>query len=392
MEPLSLNALLASSPQLCVKIFQDRGHQVDFLKTMPEEELIKVIGDYDGLVVRSATKVTPEVMKHATKLRIVGRAGVGVDNINVKEATKYGIMVMNTPEGNTVSTAQLTLSLLCSLARHIPAANMSVKAGKWDRKSYMGVEIAGKTLGIIGCGRIGQVVASSAKTMDMQVIGYDPVMSREQMEAAGIAAAPLDKIWQDSDFITVHTPLTPETANIINDETLAKCRAGVRIVNCARGGIVDEAALLRGLESGRVAGAALDVYTSEPPKEHLAPLVAHPNLICTPHLGASTEEAQVNVARDIAVQMCDVFEGKDYVGIVNVSYMAAATQIPMKPFMELSETLGAIVSQMSEAKVRAVEISTWGGRDVKIDTKQARDLLLAKVRIHVHTMIICVQT
>lgn len=312
--------------ELCVKIFRDRGHTVDFLKTLPEAELIKVIGDYDGLVVRSATKVNANVLKHATKMRLIGRAGVGVDNIDVKEATKHGIMVMNTPGGNTVSTAQLAVSLLANLARQIPAADMSIKAGKWDRKTFMGVEMSGKTLGVIGCGRIGQVVASCASTMGMNVIGYDPVMSAQAFKDAGIQRAELDDIWAKCDFITLHTPLTPETANIINDASLEKCKQGVRIINCARGGIVDEAALLRGLQSGKVAGAALDVYSSEPPKEHLKPLLAHPNLVCTPHLGASTDEAQVNVARDIAVQMCDVFDQKDYVGVVNVSYMAAVSE------------------------------------------------------------------
>jgi len=363
---------------LCVKIFEERGHKVHVHKTRPEAELIKVIGDYDGLVVRSATKVTPAVLKAATKLRIIGRAGVGVDNINVPEATKHGVMVMNTPGGNTVSTAQLALSLLCSLARHVPQADMSVKEGKWEKKPFMGVELSGKTLGIIGCGRIGQVVANSAQIMGMNVIGYDPVMSSDTLKELGIA--PVDKtddIWKHSDFITLHTPLTPETNNLLNDETFAKCKTGVRIINCARGGIVDEAALLRALNSGKVAGAALDVFTSEPPREHLKPLIAHPNLVCTPHLGASTEEAQVNVARDIAVQMCDVFDQKDFVGICNVSYLAASTLPPMKPFMALAETLGTLQAQMTDSKPVSVELRTWGGRDVNITTKQARQLLEA---------------
>jgi D-3-phosphoglycerate dehydrogenase len=234
--------------ECCVKIFQERGHTVDLLKTLPEPELIKIIGNYDGLVVRSATKVNAKVLEHATKMQVVGRAGVGVDNIDIKAATKFGIMVMNTPGGNTVSTAQLAVSLICSLARMLPAADMSVKAGKWDRKSFTGVELSGKTLGIIGCGRIGQVVASCANTMGMNVIGYDPVMTPAQLEEVHIQRADLEDIWAKSDFITVHTPLTPETSNLIGDATIAKCKNGVRIVNCARGGIVDEAALLRGLE------------------------------------------------------------------------------------------------------------------------------------------------
>jgi D-3-phosphoglycerate dehydrogenase len=238
--------------ELCVKIFRDRGHTVDLLKTLPPAELLKVIGQYDGLVVRSATKVTPEVLKAASKMRVIGRAGVGVDNINVAEATKRGIMVMNTPGGNTVSTAQLAMSLLCNLARKLPAADMTVKEGKWEKKNLMGVEMQGKTLGVVGCGRIGQVVASCANSMGMVVIGYDPVMTDAQMAEAGIARVDLEGIWKRSDFITLHTPLTPQTTNLICDETIAKCKKGVRIINCARGGIVDEAALLRALESGKV--------------------------------------------------------------------------------------------------------------------------------------------
>eukprot|EP00600_Ochromonadales_sp_CCMP1393_P001691 CAMPEP_0174983164 /NCGR_PEP_ID=MMETSP0004_2-20121128/16966_1 /TAXON_ID=420556 /ORGANISM="Ochromonas sp., Strain CCMP1393" /LENGTH=532 /DNA_ID=CAMNT_0016235335 /DNA_START=245 /DNA_END=1843 /DNA_ORIENTATION=- len=345
---------------------------------MPEDELCKIIGEYDGLVVRSATKVTPTVIEAAKKMRIIGRAGVGIDNINVPESTKAGIMVMNTPGGNTVSTAQLAMSLLCTLARTIPAADMSVKEGKWDRKSFAGVEISGKTLGIIGCGRIGQHVAAMANTMGMHVIGYDPVMSAAAFKEAGLTRVELTDIWAQCDFITVHTPLTPETANILNETSMNACKPGVRIINCARGGIVDEAALLKCLESGQVAGAALDVFTSEPPKDHLRPLVDHPNLVCTPHLGASTEEAQINVARDIATQMCDVFEQKDFFGVVNVSYLSASTQQHMKPFMQLAETIGAMHAQISESKVNKITLRTFGGRDANITSVAARQLLEAQ--------------
>lgn len=376
--------------EACIEIFKSRGHEVDFVKTMPESELIKVIGKYDGLVVRSATKVTANVLaaggsQSGGKLRIVGRAGVGVDNIDVNEATKQGVMVMNTPGGNTVSTAQLAVSLICSLARKIPAADMSIKADKWDRKSFMGNEINGKILGIIGCGRIGQVVASCAIGLGMKVYGYDPVMSAESLKEFNILPASLDDIWAKSDFITLHTPLTSQTKGIINDETIAKCKKGVSIVNCARGGIVDEDALLRGLESGHIAGAALDVYTSEPPKENLHPLLKHPNLICTPHLGASTDEAQINVSRDIAVQMCDLFDGRDFIGVMNVSYAAASSQPHMKPFMNLAETIGAVIAQLKPQEdnhicpIKSIELKTWGGRDVNITTKQARLLLQAMV-------------
>lgn len=365
--------------ECCIKIFQDRGHHVDFMKTLPENELVKVIGDYDGLVVRSATKVTPAVIKAAKKMKVVGRAGVGVDNINVPEATKAGIMVMNTPGGNTVSTAQLALSLLASLARNIPAADISIKAGKWDRQSFVGVELHGKTLGIIGCGRIGLLVGQTAVSMGMKVLGFDSLTPPDRLREVGISSACLEEIYAKSDFITVHTPLTPETSNILNAAAFNKCKKGVRIINCARGGIVDEAALLRALENGQVAGAALDVFTSEPPKEHLQPLIAHPHFIGTPHLGASTDEAQVNVARDIAQQMCDVFEQKDFQGIVNVSYLAASTTPHMKPFMQLAQTIGAMQAQLSESRPVHVTLKTFGGRDVSITTRVARQLLEAMV-------------
>ncbi|KAJ1406719.1 D-isomer specific 2-hydroxyacid dehydrogenase [Ochromonadaceae sp. CCMP2298] len=365
--------------QCCIDIFKERGHVVDFKKTMPEDELAKIIGEYDGLVVRSATKVTPAIIKNMKKMRIIGRAGVGIDNINVPESTKAGIMVMNTPGGNTTSTAQLAISLLCALARNIPAADLSVKEGKWDRKSFTGIEMHGKTLGVVGCGRIGQEVANMAREIGMNVIGYDPVMSAESFKAVGLAKVELDQIWKHSDFITVHTPLTPETSNLLDETSMGLCKRGVRIVNCARGGIVDEAALLKMLESGQVGGAALDVFTSEPPKEHLRPLIMHPHLVCTPHLGASTEEAQINVARDIATQMCDVFDQKDYFGVTNVSYLMASTQVHMKPFMKLAETIGAMQAQIAGSPVKKVTLKTFGGRDANITTKQARQLLEAKV-------------
>ena len=259
--------------ELCIKIFQNRGHVVDYKETLPEAELAKIIGNYDGMVVRSATKVTPTILKAATKMRIIGRAGVGVDNINVGEATKHGIMVMNTPGGNTISTAQLALSLLSSMAIKLPAANMSIKEGKWDRKSFTGVELHGKTLGIVGCGRIGQVVAGCAKAMGMNIIGFDPVTPADILLESGITKVDIDDIFQKSDFITLHTPLTAETKNLINDANIAKCKTGVHIVNCARGGIVDEDALLRALKSGKVEGAALDVFSVEPPGENLRELL-----------------------------------------------------------------------------------------------------------------------
>jgi len=364
--------------ELCIQIFEERGHRVDVSPSLSEGDLCKIIGRYDGLVVRSATKVTPAVLKSGTNLRLIGRAGVGVDNININDATKRGIMVMNTPDGNTMSTAQLTLSLLFNLARKLPAANSSVKRSEWDRKSFTGTELFGKTLGIIGCGRIGENVARGAAALGLRVVGYDQVMT---VGPTGIKMVSLDQIWEQSDFITLHTPLTETTKNLINAETISKCKAGVYLVNCARGGIIDELALLDALKSGKVAGAALDVYTSEPPGEKLSELIAHPNLICTPHLGASTEEAQVTVAKDVAYQMCDVFDQKAYFGVLNVSYMESASQPAMKPFMKLAEIIGAIQGQIAGAdtKVLSVEIKTSGGREIDISTDKARGLLQAKM-------------
>eukprot|EP00968_Pinguiococcus_pyrenoidosus_P011334 scaffold908_cov228-Pinguiococcus_pyrenoidosus.AAC.5 len=282
---------------VCVEIFEKNGHEVDSITGLSEDELCQIIHAYDGLVVRSATKVTAKVMDAATNLKVIGRAGVGIDNIDTPHATRRGIMVMNTPGGNTVSTAQLAVSLICSVARSIPAADISMKAGKWERKAFSGVEISGKTLAIVGCGRIGLVVAKWCKALGMRLIGFDPALPPETAQEYGIEMLSLESIWPQADFITLHTPLTPDTKDLINKETLSKCKDGVRIVNCARGGIVDEAALLEGLQSGKVAGAALDVYSAEPPPEELRELIEHPNLISTPHLGASTEEAQINVAR-----------------------------------------------------------------------------------------------
>jgi len=366
--------------EICVNIFEERGHDVDYLPTMSEEELCEKLGQYDGMVVRSATKINEKVLKAASNLQVVGRAGVGVDNVDIEAATKAGVMVMNTPDGNTTSTAQLAVSLLTNLVRKLPAGNSSVKRGEWDRKSYSnGIELTGKTLGLIGCGRIGQDVAHMAQGMGLKVIAYDPVMSAADFEGVNITSADLETVYAMSDFISVHAPLTPQTDKLLNAETIQKCKDGVLIVNCARGGIVDEAALLEALNSGKVAGAALDVYTSEPPKEDLQELLSHPKLICTPHLGASTEEAQLNVAREIAEQMCDAFDKKDYVGILNVNYMGASTVPQMKPFMRLAKTIGSMLGQMGSAPVKDVHVSTVGGREISITTDQARNLLMAKV-------------
>ena len=350
---------------VCSNIFTSRGHTVDMITDLKKEDLLRVIPEYDGLVVRSSTKVTSEVLEAAANLKVVGRAGTGVDNIDVKEATKRGILVVNTPGGNTTSTAELTLSHILALARNIPQAVSSVKEGKWERKKYTGSELQGKTLGIIGVGRIGREVARWCQALGMKTIGYDPVISDAAARDANIEPVPLDTLWAQADYITVHTPLTADTKKLINAKTLSKCKQGVRIVNCARGGIIDEAALLEALKSGQVAGASLDVLEEEPPSAAAAELIKHPNLLLTPHLGASTTDAQLRVAHDIAVQMSDIFEGQHAPGLLNAPNMALAKQHPvLRPYIQLAELLGSIQSQLiGRGRVKRVVISL-NGRDL----------------------------
>jgi D-3-phosphoglycerate dehydrogenase len=321
VKPIVRARILAADPidVVCGQVLSARGYDlISMSKTPKPADLIKEIHAYDGLIVRSGTTVTPDIFAAASRLRIVGRAGVGIDNVDVAEATRRGIMVMNVPDGNTRSTAELTLSLIMALARNIPAAAQSMKAGKWERSKFMGAELAGKVIGVIGTGRIGSTVAKWCNMLGMTVIAYDPSISAELIQV-GIESVSLDDIFKRSDFITVHTPKTKQTTNLICTETLKKCKKGVRIINVARGGIVHEVDLLIALNAGHVAGAALDVFTKEPPPPELASLCNHPAVICTPHLGASTTEAQINVARDIAIQMADALEGKAYVGVVNKS-------------------------------------------------------------------------
>ena len=347
---------------MCIKTFEDAGYEVDARDKVEPSDLVSMIQNYDALVVRSGTQVTSEVLSAgASRLKVVGRAGTGVDNIDVDAATAAGIMVMNTPGGNTTSAAELTVSLLMALSRDIPAATSSLKAGRWDRKKYMGTELEGKTLGLVGLGQIGRRVAAICRAMGMQTIGYDPLLSADAAAAEQIGSVDLETLFAQSDFISLHTPLTPETRGLLNAETLATCKEGVRIVNCARGGIVDEADLLDALNTGKVAGAALDVYESEPPPESLRPLLEHERCICTPHLGASTEEAQLKVAKDIASQIVDVFEGRAVRGVVNSRILAELMQHKdLLPFVELAERIGALLIQLRSDKVKSVTLTTRG--------------------------------
>src|SRR5947209_781610 len=303
-------------------IFRQRGIDVDEKPGLTADALAAIIGGYDGLAVRSSTKVGAPIMDAALpRLKVIGRAGIGVDTIDVPAASSRGIVVMNTPFGNSITTAEHAIAMLFALAREIPQADQSTQSGRWEKNRFMGVELAGKTLGLIGCGNIGSIVADRAHGLKMKVVAYDPFLSPERAVELGVDKAELDELLQRADFITLHTPLTDQTRGILSRENLAKTRKGVRIVNCARGGLIDEAALKEGLESGHVAGAALDVFALEPAKDN--PLFGTPGLICTPHLGASTTEAQVNVAIQIAEQMSDYLLLGGITNAVNVPSLSA---------------------------------------------------------------------
>jgi D-3-phosphoglycerate dehydrogenase / 2-oxoglutarate reductase len=343
----------------CVEILgASKDIEVTFNTKLTPEELRSSIGQYDALIVRSATKVRAEILESACRLKVIGRAGAGVDNIDVKKATEKGIVVMNTPGGNTVSTAEHAFSLMLSLARNIPQADRSVKEGVWNPKKYMGVELRGKTLAVIGLGNIGREVSSRALAFSMRVLGYDPFISPEMAEHLGIELADLDRIWAEADFITVHTPLNDGTRHLVNADTLSKMKPGVRLINCARGGIFDEKAVLEALESGKVAGAALDVYEKEPPENN--PLAAHERVISTPHLGASTTEAQDIVAVMIAEQVRDYLLKGEVRNAVNIPPMAPEVFEQVKPFSRLGKNMGALLGQMGKGQLRSITITYYG--------------------------------
>ncbi|MBI5504251.1 MAG: phosphoglycerate dehydrogenase [Deltaproteobacteria bacterium] len=335
------------------------GLEVDNRPGIPADELLKIIGGYDGLAIRSGTKVTAAVLEAATALRVVGRAGIGVDNVDVEAASKRGVIVMNTPGGNNVTTAEHAISMMLALARHIPQANATLRAGQWKRNDFVGTEICGKTLGVVGMGNIGAVVADRATGLRMQVIAYDPFITEEAAARAGIELVPLEELYARADFISVHTPLTPETRGLIGEKTFALMKKGVRIINCARGGIVDEAALLAALESGQVAGAALDVFAAEPPAKD-DPLIAHPRVVATPHLGASTGEAQLNVAIAVAEQIRDFFADGTIRNAVNVPSMSAEMAGMVAPFVALGEKIGSLYAQLVQRVPLEVQIEYKG--------------------------------
>ncbi len=339
-------------------VFRDRGIEVDEKPGLSKDELAACIGDYDGLAIRSATKVTAKVLERAERLKVIGRAGIGVDNIDVPEATARGICVMNTPFGNAITTAEHTIALLLALARRVPQADRSTQAGKWEKSRFMGVELYSKTLGIIGCGNIGSIVADRALGLKMKVVAYDPFLSPERAVDLGVEKVDLDELYARADFITLHTPMTDATKGIINAESIAKMKEGVRIVNCARGGLIVEEDLKAALESGRVAGAAIDVFPSEPARE--SPLFGMEHVVATPHLGASTAEAQENVAVQVAEQMSDFLLLGAVSNALNMPSVTAEEAPKLGPYMRLAGELGGFAGQITESGLKAVKIEYEG--------------------------------
>lgn len=335
------------------------GISVDVKTGMSEDELIGVIGQYNGLVIRSATTVTKKVLDAAQNLKVIGRAGIGVDNVDVEAASAKGVVVMNTPGGNITTTAEHAISMMMALSRQIPQATASVKGGKWEKKKFMGMELSAKTLGVVGIGRIGSIVVNRARGLQMKVVAYDPFISNEAAEKLGVELVTLDELYARADVISVHTPMTPETKHMIGAEAFGKMKKGVRIINCARGGIIDEAALAAAINEGIVAGAALDVFEKEPPEAD-NPLLGLDNVIFTPHLGASTAEAQENVAIGIAEQFVDYFANGIINNAVNVPSIDPDQLPVVRPYMALGERMGSFIAQISTGGVKKVEVEYMG--------------------------------
>ncbi|HTJ63514.1 MAG TPA: phosphoglycerate dehydrogenase [Alphaproteobacteria bacterium] len=341
-----------------VEIFKERGVDVDMKVGLKPDELKAIIGDYDGLAIRSATKVTKEILEAAHALKVVGRAGIGVDNVDIPAATARGVVVMNTPFGNSITTAEHAIAMMFALARDIPQANVSTHAGKWEKSRFMGVELTAKVLGIIGCGNIGSIVADRALGLKMKVVAFDPFLTPERAMDIGVEKVELDELLARADFITLHTPLTDQTRNVLDAKNLNKAKPGVRIINCARGGLIDEVALKAAIEAGHVAGAALDVFTVEPAKEN--ELFALEQVICTPHLGASTNEAQENVALQVAEQMADFLVSGAVVNALNMPSLSAEDAPKLRPYLRLAEEIGSFAGQITEGGLGGITIEYEG--------------------------------
>ncbi|MEO1536834.1 MAG: phosphoglycerate dehydrogenase [Pseudomonadota bacterium] len=342
--------------ETAVQIFKDRGIDVTFDPAIgkDKDKLLEVIGEYDGLAIRSATKVSEKVLAAAKNLKVIGRAGIGVDNVDIPAASKKGVIVMNTPFGNSITTAEHAIAMMFAVARQIPEASASTHSGKWEKSRFMGVELFSKTLGVVGAGNIGSIVIERARALQMKVIAYDPFLSEERAAKIGVEKVELDDLWRRSDFITFHVPLTDKTRNILSADAIAKLKPGVRIVNCARGGLVDEAALAEALGDGRVAGAAFDVFAEEPATA--SPLFNLPNVVVTPHLGASTTEAQENVALQVAEQMSDYLLTGAVSNALNMPSVTAEEAKVMGPWVKLAGHLGSFVGQLTDEPIRAINI------------------------------------
>ncbi len=362
--------------QAAVDIFVQRGVDADVKTGLSKDELLKIVADYDGIAIRSATKVDKDVIAAAKRLKVVGRAGIGVDNVDIPAATAAGVVVMNTPFGNSITTAEHAIAMMFALARQLPAADHSTQAGKWEKNRFMGVELYAKTLGLIGAGNIGGIVADRANGLKMKVVAYDPFLSPERAVEIGVEKVDLDELLARADIITLHTPLTDKTRNILSAENLAKTKKGVLIVNCARGGLVDEAALRAALDSGQVGGAAFDVFIEEPAKENV--LFGAPNFIATPHLGASTNEAQENVALQVAEQMSDYLLTGAVTNALNSPSVTAEEAPRLKPFVAVAEKLGALAGQMVDFGMKAIDIA-YEGEVAKLNAKPLTAAALAGV-------------
>jgi D-3-phosphoglycerate dehydrogenase len=345
--------------ELGVNIFREAdGIDVDVKVGLSPDELKAIIGQYHGLAIRGATKVTADVIAVADNLKVIGRAGTGLDNVDIPAASKRGIVVMNTPGGNTVTTAEHTISMMMALARNIPQANASMREGKWEKKKFSGTEIFNKTLGVVGLGKIGSVVSDRARGLGMNILAYDPFLSEDQAKQLGVKLATMDEVFKEADFITLHVPLTPETRGLINKDNIAKMRDGVRIINCSRGAVVNEDDLADAIESGKVAGAALDVFNVEPPGN--TRLIGLDKVICTPHLGASTQEAQDNVAIAVASQISDYLLTGTIRNAVNAPAVSGEALVRLKPYLDLAQSLGMFVGQMVQTGIRSVEAQYSG--------------------------------
>ena len=350
--------------------------QVDIKTNLPPEQLLQIIPDYDALMIRSGTRVTKDVIEAGKNLKIIGRAGVGVDNVDVPTATRRGVLVVNSPEGNTVAAAEHAVAMMLSMSRYIPVANQSVKSGQWDRKSFTGVEVYKKTLGVVGLGKIGSHVAEIARAMGMRLLAFDPYLSKERADQLGCQLVELDTLLRESDYITLHMPKTPETYHLINAEAFDKMKPTARIVNCARGGIIDEEALVDALKQGKIAGAALDVYEQEPLQAESSLRSLGKELVLTPHLGASTEEAQVNVAIDVAEQIRDVLLGLPARSAVNIPGLRPDLMEKLRPYLQLAETLGNLVSQLAGGRIEALNIRLQGD----LATNESQPIVVAALK------------